>query len=159
MKENPSPPRKYATLQTQTQGTIETPFKQYPLPVSPMKIAKPNVSAITPSQRLTPVSHFSTLKSVLSENDIFTISPSMFPRKTKQMDYLDIMANAERKDFVSPLKTAPVTPSTKSKPSTLEMTNEPTNPATGNEPIVQEIDTVVDDCGSTEGSIPGGSSN
>ena len=47
------------------------------------------------------------LKPFLDENDIFAISPGMFPRKTKQLDYLDILEDAERIDFTSPVKTSP----------------------------------------------------
>ena len=42
---------------------------------------------------------------MLGENDIFAISPAMFPSKTKRVDYLDFLADAERKDFTSPIKT------------------------------------------------------
>jgi hypothetical protein len=42
---------------------------------------------------------------MLGENDIFAISPAMFPSKTKRVDYLDFLADAERKDFISPIKT------------------------------------------------------
>ena len=42
---------------------------------------------------------------MLGENDIFAISPAMFPSKSKRVDYLDFLADAERKDFTSPIKT------------------------------------------------------
>jgi hypothetical protein len=36
----------------------------------------------------------------------------MFPRKTKRVDYLDILADAERTEFISPVKSSHRNPST-----------------------------------------------
>jgi hypothetical protein len=83
---------------------METPFKQYPLPSSPFKSISVNLFT-TPSHRQSPLTPFRNLKSILGENDIFAISPGMFPRKTKRLDYLDIFHDSERKDFMSPIKT------------------------------------------------------
>lgn len=39
----------------------------------------------------------------------------MFPRKTKRIDYLDILADAERKAFLSPVKQLPKSPAPQSQ--------------------------------------------
>ena len=89
---------------TQVLEFTETPFKQYPLPASPFKFIGLHTSTATPIHRKSPITSLS-LTPMLGENDIFAISPGMFPRKTKAVDYLDILADAERKDFTSPIKT------------------------------------------------------
>jgi hypothetical protein len=89
-----------------------SPFKQYPLPHSPVKTALTPKVAATPVQTQSPLPPFPTIKSLLGENDVFAISPGMFPRKTKRVDYLDILADAERTEFISPLKSSHRDPST-----------------------------------------------
>src|SRR5579859_2369449 len=58
-----------------------------------------------PVQRRSPLPPLSAFKNMLVENDVFAISPAMFPKKLKRVDYLDIFADADRKDFMSPMKT------------------------------------------------------
>jgi hypothetical protein len=98
---------KYINSRTQIQEFTETPFKQYPLPASPFKPISLHPSMTTPIHRKFSLSPLS-LKPMLGENDIFAISPGMFPRKAKTLDYLDILADAERKEFISPIKTMSV---------------------------------------------------
>jgi hypothetical protein len=99
-----------------------SPFKQYPLAASPLKSHLALKPTATPVQRLSPIAPFPSIKSVLGENDVFAISPAMFPRKTKRVDYLDILADAERTEFLSPIKwnwsqpTERVAPSANDKP-------------------------------------------
>jgi hypothetical protein len=45
----------------------------------------------------------------------------MFPRKTQRIDYLDILADAERKEFVSPIKTIPESPLKQHESETLKV--------------------------------------
>jgi hypothetical protein len=45
----------------------------------------------------------------------------MFPRKTQRIDYLDILADAERKEFVSPIKTIPKSPLKQHESETLKV--------------------------------------
>jgi hypothetical protein len=78
----------------------QTPFKEYPLPVSPIK----SLTTTVLNQQRTPLPSIPSLKPTIIENDVFAISPGMFPRKTKPMDYLDILADANRSGFVSPIK-------------------------------------------------------
>jgi hypothetical protein len=101
-------------LPTSPQKSTMTPFKRYPLPASPLKSITLNAPLATPVQRLTPGS-LSVVKSLISENDVFAISPGMFPRKTKRIDYLDILADAERKAFLSPVKQFPKSPAPQSQ--------------------------------------------
>ena len=72
--------------------------------MSPIKSLILRAPLTTPSQRHSPLPPFSGLKGILGENDIFAISPAIFPSKTKRVDYLDFLADAERKDFISPVK-------------------------------------------------------
>jgi hypothetical protein len=97
-----------------------TPFKYYPLPASPLKSSRRLVPSVTPVQRFTPRQPRSAIKSLLAENNVFAISPGMFPRKTQRIDYLDILADAERKEFVSPIKTIPKLPLQQHESETLE---------------------------------------
>lgn len=90
---------------TQIPSFVETPFKQYPLPTSPIKSFSLHPSTGTPISRKSPIAYLSSLKPLLGENDIFAISPGMFPRKMKTLDYLDILADSERNAFTSPIKT------------------------------------------------------
>ena len=102
---NPRPLLAYTM--SQISEYFATPFKQYPFPASPLKALTPKPSN-TPSFAKSPLPSFPCLKPTLPENDIFAISPGMFPRRTKQMDFLDILEDAERKDFESPSKSSPV---------------------------------------------------
>ena len=70
---------------------------------------------------------------MLGENDIFAISPGMFPRKTKALDYLDILADAERKEFISPIKT----------PSRAIPANEQDHVDVPTEPILEDSDVEI----------------
>jgi hypothetical protein len=101
-------------LPASPQKSTMTPFKRYPLPASPLKSISLNAPSATPVQRLTPRS-LSAIKSLNSENDVFAISPGMFPRKTKRIDYLDILADTERRAFLSPLKPLPKSPAAQSQ--------------------------------------------
>ena len=61
----------------------------------------------------------------------------MFPRKTKTMDYLDILADAERKEFASPIKTVStnlVVPSNETPPAEQNDVEIP------NLPVLDDID-------------------
>jgi hypothetical protein len=98
-----------------------TPFRHYPFPVSPIKSSSRLAPSSTPVQRFTPRQPRSAIKSLLAENDVFAISPGMFPRKTRRIDYLDILADAERKEFVSPIKTIPKSPLQQHESETLEI--------------------------------------
>ena len=113
-----------------------SPFKQYPLPASPIKaILTPKLS--TTNQRQSPFPPLSTIKSLLAENDVFAISPGMFPRKTKMVDYLDILADAERAEFMSPVKSNLRLSSVRNETSTME--------ATTNSPKAHSSTAVLDD--------------
>jgi hypothetical protein len=111
--------------QTEIPQQTETPFKQCPLPISPIKSTTLRAPLTTPRQRHSPLPPFSGLKRTLGENDIFAISPAMFPSKTKRVDYLDFLADADRKDFISPIKTV----QERAMPSQLLSTTSPTEPA------------------------------
>lgn len=107
-KVNPSPLLAYTIAQVLE--SFATPFKQYPLPASPLKTITPKPSQNS-SLAKSPSLSVTCSKPGLLENDIFAISPGMFPRKTRHMDFLDILEDAERKDFESPIKLAiPPTP-------------------------------------------------
>lgn len=81
-----------------------SPFKEYPLPFSPVKSL--NLAPMTtPRIHRSPLIAPSSLRAIHWENNLFAISPGMFPRKTKRLDYLDVLADADRRDFMSPLKT------------------------------------------------------
>lgn len=58
----------------------------------------------TPRVRQTSLFLPSSLKAIHWENNLFAISPGMFPRKAKRMDYLDVLADSDRKEFISPIK-------------------------------------------------------
>jgi len=77
----------------------QTPFKEFPLPASPIKLAPPVATPKPPPTQLVSTPFLNPI-----ENDIFAISPGMFPRKTKPTDYLDVLADADRKEFISPVK-------------------------------------------------------
>jgi len=59
----------------------------------------------TPRIHRSPLIAPSSLRAIHWENNLFAISPGMFPQKTKRVDYLDVLADADRRDFMSPLKT------------------------------------------------------
>jgi hypothetical protein len=102
--ENMSPVRKYQIMRHAENPhyvASPSPFREYPLPLSPEKTVIMSNTKDTPIQRQSPLS---TIKTLLGENDVFAISPGMFRRKTKRVDYLDIFADAERTEFVSPVK-------------------------------------------------------
>lgn len=82
------------------------PFIEYPLPLSPVKSIRRATALETPRQRSTPLPRHSAIKAVLQENDIFAISPGMFPRSIKRTDYLDLFADTHRAPFQSPVKIA-----------------------------------------------------
>jgi hypothetical protein len=83
----------------------DTPFDQYPQAFSPLKpVFLRNSSATSPNKFFSPLRPSPNVNTLLAENDIFAISPGMFPRKTKPIDYLDILFSADRTEFMSPLK-------------------------------------------------------
>ncbi len=79
------------------------PFNEFPLPLSPVKPIRTAAPLETPHRRRTPLPRHSAVKAVLHENDVFAISPGMFPRSVKRTDYLDFFADSDRKAFQSPL--------------------------------------------------------
>ena len=140
-KENANPLQKFINFRVvQNPEYTETPFKQYPLPVSPLKATNLDLS-ITPIQRQSPLVPFPSLKLVLGENDIFAISPGMFPRKTKPLDFLDILEDSERKDFISPIKIASANMVKRSEAVTLETPiNQQEPQGDDEEHVVENID-------------------
>jgi hypothetical protein len=83
---------------------------------------------------------------MLRENDIFAISPAMFPSKTKRVDYLDLLADADRKDFISPIKTVQecAMPSQLLSTTSLTEPTEPEDVATCEIAVVQMTDSQSD---------------
>jgi hypothetical protein len=140
-KENANPLQKFINFRVmQNPEYIETPFKQYPLPFSPLKATNLDLS-ITPIQQKSPLVPFPSLKPVLGENDIFAISPGMFPRKTKPLDFLDILEDSERKDFMSPIKIASANMVKRSQAVTLETPmNQQESQNDDEEHVVKNID-------------------
>ena len=100
-----SPLQNYPEIrQSEIPQQTETPFKQYPLPISPIKSINLRAPLRTLCQLHSPLPPSSGLNRMSFENDIFAISPSMFLGKTNRVDYLDILADADRKTFTSPIK-------------------------------------------------------
>jgi hypothetical protein len=79
------------------------PFDGYPFLASPIKSTNLAASA-TPHIKRSPLFAPETLRAVTWENDLFAISPGMFPRKRKAVDYLDVFADTDRNEFLSPIR-------------------------------------------------------
>ena len=141
MTEPASPLPKYDTLQLRDQPELSpssNPFNQYPLPLSPVKSIQKASALQTPAQRSAPMIRHSAVKAAFQENDIFAISPGMFPRSVRRMDYLDLFAETHRGAFQSPIKIAssPLVTRADSENRTLGINN---NAADNNEDAKEEL--------------------
>ena len=73
-------------------------------PMKPLNL----IPLTTPRVRHAPLIAPGSLKALYWENNLFAISPGMFTRKVKRTDYLDIFADADRNEFMSPVRMLPI---------------------------------------------------